>query len=278
LGVALCAAFLASACESSSEREQGNQELRLTKMIDERRYSDVIYLIESDPTANSAFQGLLGMAYLGRAGFEPVRFGSQVLASQPAADPKLERLITGCDAGPITSPSQVNLKCVLKRIWSFLPDPDGADFAKSRGIFLAAYPNAKTTSPEYNTLIGTVEAASALARVEKLLLQYDGIDPAKVSDAQVLQLLAELQQTASEALETLKRARYSVRKVSELLTGMDKQPLFSGEDINIQWLESTGLPLLIQFASVVADGAQPDDVREPLIQILNQLAQLVKTQ
>jgi hypothetical protein len=277
--VLACAILLgACGCQTSAEREHANQQLRFTKLIDERRYGEVIQLIESDSgsSADASLQGLLGMAYLGRGGFEPVRFGSQVLAAQSETDANLERLIPDCDSGALKSPGQLAIRCVLKRIWTFLPDPDGSDFAKAKRVLEAAYPQPENATAELNTLIGTVEAASALARMERLIVRYESMDPSKAADEDVVVLFKQIQLTAADALKTVQRAHYSVRKISQLLTGLEQEPLFSGEDVNVQWIESTGLPLAIQFATDVSDHAQALEVKAVLLQILDQILAAIK--
>jgi hypothetical protein len=271
-------AISACGCQSSADRDQADQELRLTKLIDQRRYSEVIRLIEGDTAGSAAFQALLGMAYLGRAGFEPVRFGAQVLSAQAGTDAKLDRLIDSCDSGAIQTPGQLGFRCVLKRIWAHLPDPDGADFAKSRMVFLAAYPQPESTAPAYNTLIGTVEAVAALSRLEKLIVHYQGLDPSKISDDDINFLFKQVQLTSVDALQTLQRARHSVRKISEMITGMDQQPLFSGLDINVQWLESTGLPEVITFTTGISDESRAVEFKDELLQVLDMIVAVVKTQ
>jgi hypothetical protein len=261
-----------SGCSGSSSQAQAHdqQQVRLTKMLDSRRYDDVIHLIESDSSAQTAFPDLLAMAYLGRSGFEPLEFASSILAQQ-ADNAALNQLIPGCDPSPIQrSSAQMTVRCVLKRLWAHLPNADEADFSKARDLFRAAYPTPQNTPAQYNALIGLVEAASALSRLGEVALKYDEVE-ATPTQADVDEIFGQIQLAADEAQRTLTRVSFGGSKLSQLLTGLENEPLIQNTGISAAWLENTELPLVIQFANNPDNSVETDAVKAALLQTLDQI-------
>jgi hypothetical protein len=269
----LVLAAILCGCEDSSKNNQDEQQVRLTKMLDERRYDDVIHLIESDPSASAAFPDLLAMGYLGKSGFEPLAFAENILAAQ-TADPALDHLIAGCDLSALDGASvQPQVRCVLRRLWAHLPDPDDVNFAKARDLFRAAYPTAASTPVQYNVLIGVVESVSVLSRLGRIALQYDAINVSQTlpSQSDVDRIFSQLKLAADEALRVLTRASYGGSKISGLLTGLKKVPLIQNTGITVEWLQATEIPLVIQFINDPNNGVESDVVKAALLQFLDQV-------
>jgi hypothetical protein len=267
--------FWLPGCGTSSDQDHVNQDARLTKMLDEQRYEDVIHLIESDSNGTSDFPQLLAMAYLGKSGFVPLELASQVMAAQTESIPGLDDMVPSCDSGEIQRFQQIPIPCMLKRIWAHIPDADNPDFSKARSLFRSTYPDPASTPAKYNTLIGAVEAASALSRLGAVALKYYKIDPSNITAGDIGYLVIETSECADEALRTLQRAQHSIEPVSQLLTGLNQEPLLVNFGAGIEWGEATGLPSLIQFSSGF-NGADQDAVKSALVQLLGQVVATLK--
>lgn len=261
-----------SAADSSAPvdaQELANQHARFTKMIDQRRYEDVIRILErpSDPEAPGRlrFRGLLAMAHLGQSGFEPLRFAGRVLAPQSTADPALDQLVPGCNAKALSRLDSVSLPCLLKRVWSQLPDANDPDFARARSILREEYADLKKASMAQNTLAAIVESASALSRVSRILLRHQ-LRPTPTEEDLVF-YVTEALAAADEARRVLERVPYASPKLSELLMGVENQFLFARVGLNPVWVRETGVPLLLELV-----GKTPADLTQVIPELLIQLA------
>ena len=242
---------LGTSCSGAKESVQNlrNQEARLTRLIDDRRYPDVIRIVEGNAEAKASFSNLLAMAYLGNSGFEPLRFATQVVSAQELRSSEeqtqLERIFPGCDSRALQRFERPSVRCVLKRIWTYLPDANEPDFAQARALFRSNNEDIRATSQDLNTLIATVEAASALSRTRKIALHPDG---------NAVEIAAEAVLAANDAIQALERIRYSTRTVSKLLTGLDLMQLFESDASGrMNWVEGTGMPLLMRFSGKSQD-------------------------
>jgi hypothetical protein len=91
-----------------------------------------------------------------------------------------------------------------------------------------------------------VEAASALARVSRIVLHADAHPEPSPED-----LVFYATQTAAavdEGGRVLARVPYASPKLSELLTGIENQALFAKTGVSAVWVRETGLPLLLEYA------------------------------
>ena len=269
---------LVSACSRSQNEdedlENGKQESRIIKMIDERRYDEVIRLLQSRQD-NEKYRKLipyLAMAHLGAAHFEPLQIAANVLAAQGSGPTDWDTLIPGCDNAAKSQYSNLEVKCLLKRLWRNLPDANDPHFAEARRILETLFPDAASTPKKYCLLTGLVEASSVISRVGRILLRYAALDAQAASaDSEIKWIFEEISKSAGEANSSLRYAQYTARRTNELLTGLERSPLFVQNHITIAWTEETGLPLVQQIAH---EGAvEPNDsiMKATLLQRLDQL-------
>ena len=68
-------------------------------MIDERKYENVIRLVEEDPAASKdpRFTVYSAMAHLALSGFEPLAFAEKVLDAQTVLKPEYAKLVPNCN-------------------------------------------------------------------------------------------------------------------------------------------------------------------------------------
>lgn len=245
--------FTLCACGAPSEPTLEQQERRLIQMIDARRFSDAILMIEerSPPEAQARFQPYLAQAYLGRSGFLPMEFAARVLDAQSGAVELTDRLIPNCAREQLDPSSPLDPRCVLWRLFRHLPAHDAPDFARARELLRAQFPDPKTTSSGYNALAGIVELASLLSATRDALLLAQAQDlSAPLSDETTRALLADVHAAAGYAQAALTRAKWvPYFNLSRQLTGLEHDPLLRGGPINWEYVENTGIPLVIRLSS-----------------------------
>ena len=244
--------FLA-ACGSPSAPTLEQQERRLIQMIDERRFSDAILMIEerSPPEAQSRFQPYLAQAYLGRSGFLPMEFAASVLDAQNDAREEVDLLIPGCAREQLNTSATLDPRCVLWRLFRHLPKYDSSDFARARELFRAQFADPKKTTSGYNALTGIVELASLLSALREALLLAQAQDPnLPLADETVRAVLAHVHAAAGFAQTTLARAKWvPYFNLSRQLTGLERDTILRGGPINWEYVENTGIPLVLRLSS-----------------------------
>jgi hypothetical protein len=241
------------ACGAPSAPTLEQQERRLIQMIDERRFSDAILMIEerSPPEAQTRFQPYLAQAYLGRSGFLPMEFAANVLGAQSEAQEGVDRLIPNCARETLSTAAALDLRCVLWRLFRHLPTHDAADFARARTLLREQFADPKKTSSGYNALAGVVELASLLSALREALLLAQAQDPsASLGDETVRAILADVHAAAGYAQTTLARAKWvPYFNLSQQLTGLERDTILQGGPIDWQYVEQTGIPLLLRLSS-----------------------------
>jgi hypothetical protein len=268
-----------AACSSNQQLTSEQQQDRVVKMLDERKYSEAIGFIEEQvPTGEQArFQPYLAEAYLGRAGFVPLELAARIIDTQSTTDqPDIQGMIPGCTPEPLTGGKTTAARCYLWRLFLNLPDYDQPDFEHARNILRTRFADVKEAGGAYNTLCGLVEVSSTLTSLKKLLLKFSSLDLKTVSDEEAKAVLAELVVTSRFALESLKRARaIPYFDISKQFTGAP-DTIFKRRKIDIDYIEETGIPLIIRLASSTDTSATVEAWKEKLIDKLASLKRSLK--
>ncbi|MGZ3694218.1 MAG: hypothetical protein ACXWQO_08450, partial [Bdellovibrionota bacterium] len=130
-----------------------------------------------------------------------------------------------------------------KRVYVQAPDADKRELARARDLFQRAYPDAASTPPWANTLIGMVETISVIERAGKIYAyarKYKAsgnpFDPMGF-----LWLEKQIRLAEGEAREALSRAKYSGDKVSRLVSGVNGDQLFDRLKGELKFKSQTGL-------------------------------------
>lgn len=269
--------LLAILCACSSkptpqiEREQ--QRDRILKLLDDRRYTDVVQLIELEVPAHRRhfYQIYLAQAYLGLADFVPTEFANKVLESQNGAIEPSDKLIPRCPRGALRAEDQPPPRCVIWRLFRQLPSPADLHFKKAREILQEAFPVPDQTSDGYNVLIGAVELATAIGDLQTLLTHYLELDPLEASDQEIDELFDQAAHTAETTLAALTRATaIESRLISEFLSGLKSDSFFVGQGASLNYLEATGLPMIIEILKRRGESLEVIALRVLLVRQLDQ--------
>jgi hypothetical protein len=230
LAVTLLGATLPGCAPESVDRyHTGESSEEIVSLLNEREYGKAIWLIENregkNPEGETAY--LLGQAYLGRAGFEPLGFAAKVSDAEP--DTEAARILfPKCPRERLSSLSGVEMKCLLKRVYLHAPAVDNSDFARARALFRKAYPNPELAPQWVNTLIGMVETISVVKRAGDLYVyakNFDG-NPMNVNKTEIKWFQRQGKEAFAEAKEALGRANHAGEKISKILTGTKANELF----------------------------------------------------
>lgn len=246
------AALSACAPEAAKRYHTAESEAEAVSLLNEREYGRAIFLLESrlgkNPQGPNAF--LLGQAYLGRAGIEPLAFAAAVAESEPGMEATAQ-LFPDCPTGRLAKVNAKEWKCLLKRVYLHGPAVDQRDFARARALFRRAYPD-PATAPEWaNALIGLVETISLVKRVGDLYLYSQGHRPRPdlLRGAQDLPWLQEQGRLAlEEADQAINRARFAGEKISTLLTGSKGYAWFERAQGTMRFAKALGLARFFDFA------------------------------
>jgi hypothetical protein len=279
-------------CASDSDRETELQEERIVKLLDEKRYQDVVYLLEKEATLEERkkYDLYLGQAYLGLANFEPMALSVNVLGDQGASHPHVDALIPGCSKAAQARASTVSTRCILWRLFRQLPSHDEPNFVKGQQILREKFKNPSKTRPGYNLLVTLVDASSTFSRLKRTLKVYEDLDPTDSTDAAIQGLFGEISGTVIDADLLLRRAQHIPDlRVYEHLTGLETDTIFNSQALglsqgknfgpshSLDFLEKTGIPLVKQIADdSIADTIQTLAAKILIIQELDEFTQSLK--
>jgi len=248
----LCAFLFSCAPESVSRYHTAENEEEIVSLLNERKYDKAVWLIENrhGKNPNGKLGYLLGQAYLGKAGIEPLEFASRV--TEPEPDSESARIIfPGCPKERITSLSKIETKCLLKRVYLRAPAADNPDFVKARQLLRQSYPDPASTPEWINTLIGMTETISLVRRAGDLYLYSKGFKSAKIalafnlSDARWLHTQGK--EAMNDAREALARANHSGEKISIFLSGTKANEWFDRIDGTVEYAKAVGLSRFLDF-------------------------------
>lgn len=244
--------LLLAACSSphADKYNTGETEEEVISLFNEHEYAKAVWLIENrhgrqpeDP--NICF--LLGEAYLGKAGIEPLVFAAKVTGAQQ----ENVGIFPNCSNEKIRSFKETDIKCVLKRVYIVAPDADSKDFKRARELFRIAYPNPSQSPMWVNTIIGMVETISVVNRAGSLYMYARGLqnkgEKLKFSDLDIPWLVRQGQLSIDEADQAIKRAQYSSDKVSKLLGGSAENIWFERTKDGVEFAKAVGLSGLVEF-------------------------------
>jgi hypothetical protein len=262
-------------CSSKNTSDEW-QEDRIVKMIDERRYEEVVSLLEPELAEHPEWKAHLGEAHLGLADFEPLLFTSKILNSQGPGTPVVETLFPHCPSEGLNSFSKLSIRCALKRLIQNLPGPNTFHFARGRELLRQAFPEAAQAPKKYNLLLGTVELASAVSAMGELLKHYENLNIDKVSETEIQDLFNKVLEIATYSLLALERAQHSNASVTRFLTGIKEVEFINGLGYKAGFDPATGVPILIDIANPDNKDMDTDLMRSLVIQNLDRLVEKLK--
>lgn len=235
----------ACAPESVDQYRTGENAEEIVSLLNERDYDKAAWLIENhvgkNPEGENAY--LLAEAYLGKAGIEPLEFASRVAGREPDS-PAATALFPECPKEAIRSIHQVEMKCLLKRVYLQAQGTNAVHLARAQRLFRKAYPN-PALSPEWvNTLIGTVEMISLVKRAGDLFLYAKR---GRFNPSHLPWLQSQGRAAHVEAKEALGRANHAGEKISRLLSGARANEWFERAEGAIQFAKEVGLSRFLDF-------------------------------
>lgn len=245
----LCAGCAPKSVDSYHTAE--NEE-EIVRLFNQHEYRKAVWLIESregKKPADPKVAFLLGQAYLGCAGFEPLAFAAKVSGAQDFSSPDARELFPACPPAPLDSLRGTDPACLLKRVYLHFPDPDLEELRRARELLRSAYPDPSSTPEWVNVLIGGVETASVTARAGRIYLfaKRTGRQAAEPSDQELHLVAAHARRALPEAAQALARAGHAGRKISDFLTGHKDEPLFVQVKGAIDWSEKLGFRSLFDL-------------------------------
>lgn len=246
----LAAALPGCAPESVDRYHTGTSSEEIVSLLNERDYGKAIWLIENregkSPEGETAY--LLAQAYLGRAGFEPLGFAAKVSEAEPDTE-AARALFPKCPRERLASLENVEMKCLLKRVYLHAPAVDNSDFARARILLRRAYPNAELAPQWVNTLIGMVETVSVVKRAGDLYIYAKNFDgsPLSVNKTEIKWFQRQGKEAFAEAKEALNRANHAGEKISKILTGAKANEWFERAEGTMKFAKTVGLSRFLDF-------------------------------
>jgi hypothetical protein len=251
--LSLLALLILSACapESVNKYHTGENEEEIVSLLNAREYSKAIWLIENregrNPRGETGF--LLAQAYLGRAGIEPLAFAARVTEAEPDTA-EARALFPKCPRGRINA-KEVEMKCLLKRVYLQAPPADEGDFARARELFRTSYPDPASAPVWVNTLIGMVDTISLVRRAGDLFIYSKGVKrpggKLQFNPNDVQWLKGQGKESLRDAKEALGRANYAGDKVSRFLSGVKANEWFERVEGTLEFAKTVGLSRFLDF-------------------------------
>jgi hypothetical protein len=268
-------ACLAPGCapKSVDDYHTAENEEQIVRLLNEREYGKVIWLIESREGKKPAQRQkafLLGQAYLGQAGIEPLALAARVGGAQDASSPEAQALLPSCPSAPLSSLREADPLCLLKRVYFQVPDPDVYEMSRARELFRFAYPDASASPAWVNILVGALETASLIRRTGSVFLFTQEVirKGSHPSDDQLRWLARQLKLILDDAVHALERADHTGNKISQILTGSPGAIWFERASGAVQWAEKLGIGRLFDgirsYALSSADEATYGEVLDKI--------------
>jgi hypothetical protein len=250
----LLALLALTACSPKSvdDYHTAENDEQIVRMLNSRDYGKAIWEIESQngkmpEDKNTAF--LLGQAYLGQAGFEPLETAAKVTATQDFSGADARAMLPSCPSVELGPLKDADPLCLLKRVYFNVPDPDSNNMVRARALFRHAYPDPGSAPEWVNIVIGVIETASVVKRAGAiyLLAKRTIDDGGQPSDAQFRFLARQMKLLLEEADQALSRANHAGNKISQMLTGSGGADWFSRVSDGVRWANTLGLANLIDL-------------------------------
>jgi hypothetical protein len=248
----LALALTACAPENAYRYHTAENEEEVISLLNQREFAKAIWLIENregrSPKGTMGY--LLAQAYLGKAEFEPLAFAARVSEPEPSV-PEAEAIFPRCPKERISSARQVEMRCLLKRVYLHAPPVDNPDFNRARQLLRSAYPD-PASSPEWvNTLIGMVETVSLVRRAGDLFVysRKAGLSDGRIrfNPTDVRWLQAQGRESMNEAREALARANHAGEKVSRFLSTSKANEWFERVEGTMEFAKAVGLSRFLDF-------------------------------
>jgi len=255
--IGLAGTFSISGCAPSND--DSNSEDRIIQMLDERRYDDVIEMIENDPDpeVKKTYSTYLVQAYLGVAHLEPLSFSNKVLARQSSSTEQdvspVDRMIPDCDPSAMSERDEIDFRCTLWRIFRNLTRKNFSQLERA-SLVAQKYFDKDTESTNSINFIGAyVETLLTLHLIKETILYYDQLDPIADSDQDISALFRLIGDTTQSAERALSRAKHvSQIKITQSISGFQDENLFTDKNKNwsdqIDFRNESGIPLIRSIA------------------------------
>jgi hypothetical protein len=263
---ALALLFL-TACSPKSvdEYHTAESDEQIVRLLNGREYAKAIWEIESrngkmPADKNSAF--LLGQAYLGKAGLEPLDTAAKVSATQDFSSADGRALLPACAANALETFKNTDPLCILKRVYFNVPDSDSFEMMRAKALFRYAYPDPGSAPDWVNVVIGVVETASAVKRAGAifLLAKHRADNKSASTEAELLVLAHQAKLLLIETDQALSRASHTGNKISQFLTGSSEAHWFDQRSDGVHWTETIGLAKLRDLLQ--ENGVAPNDTEK----------------
>jgi hypothetical protein len=238
--------FVGCAPKSVDDYHTGENEEEIVRLLNQREYGKVIWLVESrdgKEPSNKQTAFLLGQAYLGKAGLEPLELAARVGDAQDFSGADAKDIFPSCASGPLSSMKDTDAACLVKRVYFHVPDPDVYEMARARALFRYAYPDAAAAPEWANVLIGALETACVVKRIGGIYLLAkhvvkDGQNP---TDDQLRWFARQLRAVLDETDQALTRADHTGNKITQLLTGKSGAVWFDKARGAVKWADNMGV-------------------------------------
>lgn len=258
---------LITACSPKSvdDYHTAESDEQVVRMLNQRDYAKAIWEIESrqgkmPADKNTAF--LLGQAYLGKAGLEPLDTAAKVTAAQDFSSADARALLPACPSAALGPLKNTDPLCLLKRVYFNVPDPDSIEMSRAKALFRYAYPDPGSAPEWVNVVVGMVETASVVKRAGAIYLLAKSVldDGTLPTDAQLRFLARQAKLLLSETDQALSRAGHAGNKISQLLTGSGDARWFEDISGGVHWANTLGLANLIDLLKT--NVLTPDDTEK----------------
>jgi hypothetical protein len=247
------------------------QEENIIKLIDQRKYGEVVDILEPHAATKLNLVPYLAEAHLGLAHFEPINMAGPILSGQGVMNPALDKIFPRCFNVRLQKFDQISVPCMVKRLIQTLPSSQDPNFARARHLLRNYYPNPMYVEHKYNLLIGAVELGSAISRLGELAVYYKSLNADSLDKSQVKTLLVMAEETVNYAAQAMYRARYSGKSITQLLTGIKTVEFLYATGNDFQLDAGTGIPSLNILSDSKNKSLETDVLRVLVVQNIDRM-------
>lgn len=267
----LCTFIFLSALGCGRDYTSELQEENIVKLLDQRKYQEVVDILEPHAGTKLHLTPYLAEAHLGVAHFEPINIAGPILNNQGNMNPALDKLFPRCMNIRLHKFDQISVPCMVKRLIQALPPSQDPNFARARHLLRTQYPNPLYVENKYNLLLGAVELASAISRLGELAVYYKGLNATSIEKSHVKTLLSMAEETVNYAAQAMYRARYSGKSITQLLTGIKTVEFLYAVGTDYQIDAGTGIPSLNILSDSKNKSLETDVLKVLVIQNIDRM-------
>jgi len=246
-------------------------EMEIIKLIDQKKYSNVLDHFPAKPSGAEAHLVLKAHAQLGLAGFEPLELIQKVRAQQGFSHPLIGEYFEKCPNVQLAKKLTGAVKCIVLRLFNQMPRHDNEMLLAARETF-ALISEKGALGRQDRFLYALVELSIVLSKLREVLFMYDKLDANNVSYAEASAIFLMIRSAGEDFESFVKQYKNKDLEIifNHQFFGSKEGALFKKTaEGKVEFLEESGLPMFFRVTDMDKESTTELAGRNIIIQIID---------